>query len=100
MMNSVKDWLKKWYEENAGIAEFQKIELRLPQGEEESNKASLLIEFRNWLASFTVWKIGTTEWIVVDALTQEVVTNRDEEYSTEQELNQIIGRAINELRQL
>jgi hypothetical protein len=97
MIASARTTLQQWYDSNKSLRYLGKIELRLADPEGTLDKASLLIEHNNFLATFTAWGTGTTEWIVVDASTTDTVINRDDKFHTAEELVRIINEAIKDI---
>jgi hypothetical protein len=72
-------------------------ELRLPKSSDDVNKAVLVLQVGNYIGSFTVWGAGTTEWLVLDSNSNNVITSRDEEFSNASQLFLKIDAAFNEI---
>lgn len=75
---------------------FDRFELRLPI-DVAVNKAALLFEHGQYLASFTVWGAGTIEWIVVDGNSGDVLTSVDEEFASTEDLRRHLDLAVVDL---
>ncbi|MBP1148928.1 MULTISPECIES: hypothetical protein [unclassified Methylocaldum] len=92
--------VKSWYLSRNLANTFDRIELRLPESESDGNKAAVVLECGSFLASFTVWGSGTTEWIVVNGESGETVIVRDSTFTDVSTLYSLLDAAIEELLQL
>jgi hypothetical protein len=91
---SAPNALNLWYTSNKLLDTFDRHELRLPQSEIELNKAVLILEYGSLLGCFTVWGLGTTEWIVVNGETGDTLITRDTEFANVSELNLLLDSAL------
>ena len=94
----VRQILAQWRDPKLASFKFDSTELRQTPSGDPLDKVGLLIEHMNKVASFTAWgEQGTSEWLVRNVQSGEIIVNRDETFTDENELIEIVERAMLDL---
>ena len=100
-MISARQILSKWCDEILPNYNLDKVELKKTPPEDTLDKATLVIEHSNLVASFTAWgEQGTTEWLVMEIQSGETIVNRDEKFSDAKQLELLLENAIMDIQRL
>lgn len=94
-MITARTLLGRWCEWNLSRFQFDTTNIRITSPEDSLDKAVLLIEVGQLVASFTAWgEQGTTEWLVLNIETGETVISRDEVFSDAEQFTELLERAM------
>jgi hypothetical protein len=74
--------------------------LRLPEGQEDLNKAIVTLETKSHVGSITLWGSGMLEFIVLDIFSQNEVIVADRELNSIEDIGDELNKSLSEFFQI
>lgn len=98
-MISARNILTNWCNKMLSNYNLDMVELKKTPPDDILDKAILVIEHGNLIASFTAWgEQGTTEWLLMHLQTGNIIVNRDEEFTNESQLESLVIKAMMDIQ--